>query len=57
MLCQNEYSAHILAHVFNSASRQCCEVLALQFPFLYGLKDVAPPIEACLYSHINWSLA
>ena len=26
--------AHILADVFNSASRQCHEILALQFPFI-----------------------
>ena len=49
-------SAHILAHVFNSASRQHYEVWASQFPFLNSLKDVVPPSEACLYDHINWSL-
>ena len=42
-------SAHILAHLFNSASRQCCEVWASQFPFLHGLKDVVPLVRlACM---------
>ena len=49
--------AHILAHVFNSVARQCWELWASQFPFLHSLKDVIPPSEACLYGHINWSLA
>ena len=44
-------SACILAHWFNSVSRQHWEVWASQFPFLHSLK------EACLYGHINWSLA
>ena len=46
-----------LVHIFNSASRQHHEVLALQFSFLHGLNDVVPPSEACLYGLINWSLA
>ena len=50
-------SAHILAHLFNSVFRQHCEVWASQFPFLHSLKEVIPPSEACLYGHINWSLA
>ena len=50
-------SAHILAHLFNSVSRQCREVWASQFPFLHSLKEVFPPSEACLYGRINWSLA
>ena len=50
-------SAHILAHVFNYVSRRCHEVWASQFPFLHSLGDVIPPSEACLYGHINWSLA
>ena len=50
-------SAHILAHLFNSVSRQCWEVWASQFPFLHSLKEVIPPSEACLYGRINWSLA
>ena len=50
-------SACILAHVFNSASRQHCEVWASQFPFLHTLKDMALPGMACLYGHINGSLA
>ena len=49
-------SPHILAHVFNSVSRQHREVWASQFPFLYSFKEVIPPSEACLYDHINWSL-
>ena len=47
--------ACILAYLFNSVSRQCCEVS--QFPFLHSLREVIPPSEACLYGHINWSLA
>ena len=50
-------SAHILAHMFNSVSRQHHEVWASQFPFLHSLRDVIPPSEASLYGHINWSLA
>ena len=50
-------SACILADVFNSATRQYHEVWASQFPFLHSCKDVIPPSEACLYCHINWSLA
>ena len=50
-------SACISAHLFNSVSRQCCEVWASQFPFLHSLKEVIPPSEACLYGHNNWSLA
>ena len=47
----------ILAHLFNSVSRQHCEVWASHFPFLHSLKEVIPPSEACPYGHINWSLA
>ena len=43
--------------MFNSVSRQHHEVWASQFPFLHSLKDVIPTNEACLYGHINWSLA
>ena len=43
--------------LFNSVSRQCCEDWASQFPFLHSRKEVIPPSEACLYGHINWSLA
>ena len=50
-------SAHILAHGFNSVSWHHYGIWASQFPFLHGLKDVVPPSEACLYGHINWSLA
>ena len=49
-------SAGILAQVFNSAFRQHYEIWTSQFPFLHGLKDLVPPIEACLYGCINWSL-
>ena len=27
------------------------------FLFLHSLKEEIPPSEACLYGHINWSLA
>ena len=47
----------ILAYLFNSVSRQYHEVWASQFPFLHSLRDVIPPSGACLYGHINWSLA
>ena len=50
-------SACILAHLFNSVSRQHHEVWTLQFPFLSSLKEVIPPSEVCLYGHTNWSLA
>ena len=44
-------------HVFISVSMHHCEVLASQFSFLHSLRDVIPPSETCLYSHINWYLA
>ena len=50
-------SACIPAHLFNSVSRQYCEVWSSQFPFLHSLKEVIPPSEACLYGHSNWSVA
>ena len=50
-------SAHILAHLFNSVSRQHHKVWASQFPFFHSLTEVISPTEACLYGHINWSLA
>ena len=50
-------STCILVHVFNSVSRQNCEVWASQFPFLYSLRDVILSSKACLYGWINWSLA
>ena len=43
--------------MFNSVSRQHCEVLASQFLFPHSLRDMIPPSEVCLYGHINWSLA
>ena len=42
-------SAHILAHVFNSAFMQCHEFMGLTVSLLHGLKDVVPPSEAFLY--------
>ena len=50
-------SSSILAHLFNSVSWQHHEVWASQFAFLHSLKEVIPPSKACLYGHINWSLA
>ena len=49
-------TACILAHAFNSVSRQCHEVWASQFPFLHSLREVIPLSEACLYGCIKWSL-
>ena len=59
MLFPNELgiSAHILAHVFDSVSRQHHEVWASQFLFLQGLWNMIPPSGACPYGCINWSLA
>ena len=48
--------ACILAYLINSASRLCCVVWASYFPLLHYIKDSIPPIEAFLYSHINWLL-
>ena len=50
-----KFSSH-LAYLFNSISRQHCEVWALQFSFLHSLREVIYPSESCLYGHINWSL-
>ena len=50
-------TAHILAYLFNSASRQHHEIWATLFPFLHNIKDSIPLSEACLYGHINSSLA
>ena len=50
-------TACILASLFDSAFRQCCEVLASQDLFLHNFTDSVPPSEACLYGCINWSLA
>ena len=47
----------ILAYLFNSVSRQCHEVWPSQCPFLHSLREVIPPSKACLYGHINLSLA
>ena len=41
-------TACVLAYHFNSASRQFCEVLASQFPFLHSVHDTVPPSEAAL---------
>ena len=43
----------ILAHLFNSVSREHREDWASQFPFFHSLK----PSKACLHGCINWSLA
>ena len=50
-------ASHVLAYLFNSTSRQCCEVLVSQVPFLHNFKDTVLPSEACLNWNINWSLA
>ena len=50
-------TTHILAFLFKSVSRQCCEVWASQFPFLHTIKDSVHLSETCLYGHISWSLA
>ena len=50
-------TAHNLAFICNSASRHCSEVLASQSPILYIFKDTFPHSEACIYGHINLSLA
>ena len=49
-------AAHVLANILNSASRQCCNAWASQFPFLHNIHDTVPPSVACLYGHVNWSL-
>ena len=38
-------TAHMLAFLFNSASRQCHDAWTLQFPFLHSTKDTVPPSE------------
>ena len=48
-------AVHILAHVFESASRKCLKIWTSQFHFLKRLKDVVPPSEVCLYGHIDQS--
>ena len=48
--------AHILACLFNTASRQHHEVWTFHFTFSQS-KDSIPPSEVCLYACINWSLA
>ena len=50
-------TACILAFVFNSTSRQHCELWASQFPFLYSLKDNVLHSKAWHYICKNWSLA
>ena len=47
----------ILAHIFNSASRQHCEVWALKFPFFIVSRMLFLSSEACLYDHVNCSHA
>ena len=50
-------TAHILASLFNSASRHHCEVWTLQYPFLQNVADTLLSSGAHLYGYINWSLA
>ena len=50
-------TAHILAYLFNSASRSCYNDWTLQFTFLHKFKDTFPDSEVCLHGYINWSLA
>ena len=38
-------TAHILANVFNSASKQWQEVWASQSPLFHSLEDMVPPSE------------
>ena len=45
-----------LAYLFNSASKQCCEVWAFLFTFLHNIIASVPASVACLYGCINWSL-
>ena len=49
-------SACILAHLFNSVSGSIMRY-GLHSLLFISLRDVDPPSEACLYGHINWSLA
>ena len=42
---------------FNTVPRQHHKVWDLHFPYLHSFMDNVPPSEACLYDHINWSLA
>ena len=46
-------TAHILAYLFNSTSRQCHEVWASQLPFLNNLKDTFLPNEACFITAVT----
>ena len=43
----------VLTCFFHSASRQCHEVWASQFPFLHRIKDFVSSIEACLYAFMD----
>ena len=47
----------VIWYIFYSASGQHCDVWASQFLFFHNVYDAVPPSEACLYSHINWTLA
>ena len=42
-------TAFILAYLFISPSKQCCEVWASQFPFLHNLKDTIPTSDPYFY--------
>ena len=50
-------TAHILAYVFNSVSRECHEVWTSKFLFPHNFKDVLPPSKDCFNGCINCSLA
>ena len=49
-------TTYVLAHLFNTASRQYQDIWASQCSFLYNVHDTVPHIEACLYGHFNWPL-
>ena len=55
VLCLNGL-LYALTYSFNSASKKCCEVWALHFPFLHNAHDTVPP-EACIYDCIKCCLA
>ena len=50
-------TAHILAYLLNSASRQHLKFWTLQFPMLCIFKHTFPPCETCLHGNTTWSLA
>ena len=54
VLCLNRLLVQFV-FLFNSASRQHCDVWASKFPFLHNIYHTGPGSEACLYCHISWS--